>query len=141
MIGRSRKYIALFTLITCFDILDCFRFSIPSIKSPPKHFDSIFSMDGNGFAIGRSFIKDLNRLTAASAAFFLVLSPWSPQYEVAHADDNTVVVIGSGGKTGKLIVPKLLEKGFHVRPTYRAIPANYEEYSNLEKVIMNDICI
>jgi uncharacterized protein YbjT (DUF2867 family) len=59
---------------------------------------------------------------------------------VAAGDLGTVVVLGSGGQTGKLVVDDLIKAGVKVRPTYRSnIPTKYDGMSGVDKPAFVDV--
>ena len=70
--------------------------------------------------------KKIKQFASSSlAAFLSTIQLTRNKSDIANADSaGPIVVLGSGGKTGKLIVDELVKNQVTVRPTYRKINAN-----------------
>lgn len=79
-----------------------------------------------------SFLYSTGALLAGSSVVFG--STTSP------SDLKPIVVLGSAGKTGKLIVESLVSKGYKVRPTYREVSKDANSGNELiEKPVKADV--
>jgi hypothetical protein len=90
----------------------------------------IFSQPSKDTDIKSTIIKRISLAAMLSSAVMLSTSTKAiaeSDAEVVGTSIGTVAVIGSAGKTGKLVVESLLKMGVPVRPVYRAIPSNLPE--------------
>ena len=94
---------------------------------------SLFSIQGNNDGINnenvtpRSYQSHYNDKSKQTALSLLSLLPSllifnSPKEVYAAGTSGGITVLGSGGKTGKLIVEGLQKSGNKVKPTYRGNP-------------------
>lgn len=94
--------------------------------------EQVESTAGNIFAQPRKDIDIKSSLTkqiiiASSISTALIFSSSRSQAlaeDIDQVEPGIVAVIGSAGKTGKLVVESLLKMNLPVRPIYRAVPAN-----------------
>lgn len=82
--------------------------------------------------------KAVSKIAAISSAVFTSVLTQLPKPSLATfletMPEGKIVVLGAGGKTGKLIVDQMIidNLGNFIRPVYRGSPKNFGENSNIE---------
>eukprot|EP01041_Mallomonas_annulata_P011435 gene11435-23920_t len=71
-------------------------------------------------SFGAETVNNL-KLTAILGSTVFLSATASFADSIPPSELKPIVVLGSGGKTGKLVVDRLLAKGYRVRPTYREV--------------------